>query len=39
MSTFVGPNGRIYQKRNKYWKHFTLIAALCIAAAAMIGFR
>ena len=39
MNTFVGPNGRIYRKRNTYWKHFTMIAVLCIAAVAMLGLR
>ena len=39
MVTYVGPNGRLYKKKRTYWKHFTLVAMLCIAAAAMIGFR
>ena len=38
MANYIGPNGRIYKKRS-YWKHFSLIAALCVAAAAMIGLR
>jgi len=38
MTTYVGPNGRLYKKRT-YWKHFSLIAILCIAAAAMLGLR
>ena len=39
MNTFVGPNGRIYRKKRTYWKHFSLIAILCLAAAGFIGFR
>ena len=35
----LGPNGRLYKKKRTYWKHFSLIAILCIAAAAMIGLR
>ena len=39
MVTYVGPNGRLYKKKRTYWKHFSLIAILCIAAAAMLGLR
>ena len=37
MSTFVGPNGRIYRKPRKRWPRVALIAAIMVVGAVTVN--
>ena len=39
MSTFMGPNGRIYKKKRRQWIPLSMIAACCLAAVAALALR